>query len=103
MHQLQRTQIYLPYDLRREVDRARALNGESLAEYTRKALERNLQREKATRADLKKLADKVVGAAKGTRTKAEVLKWEQEIRRDRRLADQQWESRWDEAVKNVSA
>jgi len=56
------------------------------------------------RANLKKLADEVVGAARGTRTKEGVLKWEKEIRRDRKLADQQWINRWDEAVKkNVSA
>ncbi|KKQ78787.1 hypothetical protein A3B42_03270 [Candidatus Daviesbacteria bacterium RIFCSPLOWO2_01_FULL_38_10] len=104
MHQLQRTQIYLPADLRREIDRQRALNGESLAEYTRKALGNRVQKGKKERANLKKLADEVVGAARGTRTKEGVLKWEKEIRRDRKLADQQWINRWDEAVKkNVSA
>ena len=35
----QRTQIYLPEDLRQEIDRQRRLTGESLAEYLRSAAE----------------------------------------------------------------
>ncbi len=99
MHQLQRTQIYLPYDLRREIDRARALSGESLAEYLRKGAEIKLKQDKKQKVDLKKLADEVIGSLKGYRTKKEVLEWEIEIRRDRKLADQHWMKRWDEAVK----
>lgn len=98
MHQLQRTQIYLPYDLRREIDKVRALSGESLAEYLRKGAEIKLKQDKKQKVDLKKLADEVIGSLKGYRTRKEVLEWEREIRRDRKLADQQWMKRWDEAV-----
>lgn len=99
MHQLQRTQIYLPSDLRQAIDRDRRMDGESLAEYLRKAAQERLESRKKQKADLKKLADEVIGSLKGHRTKAEVLAWEKEIRRDRKLADQQWIKRWDEAVK----
>lgn len=92
MHQSQRTQIYLPYDLRREVDKARALSGQSLAEYTRKALERSLLREKATRGDLRKLANQVIGSLKISQDEAK--KWVREIREDRKRSDERLEARW---------
>lgn len=95
MHQLQRTQIYLPYDLRREVDKARALSRQSLAEYTRKALERSLQREKARRSDLKKLADRFIGSSK--RSDKEVQEWLDWVREERRLSDERLEERWQRA------
>ncbi len=99
MHQLQRTQIYLPSDLRQAIDKDRATVGESLAEYLRQAAEERLKSRKKKKVDLKKLADEVIGSLKGYRTKKEVLEWEREIRRDRKLADQHWMKRWDEAVK----
>lgn len=98
MHQAQRTQIYLPAELRQAIDRDRRADGESLAEYLRKAAEQRLKNRKKQKADLKKLADEVIGSLKAHRTKKEVLKWEREIRQDRKLADQQWMKRWDEAV-----
>lgn len=88
----------MPYDLRREIDKARSLSGESLAEYLRKGAEIKLKQDKKQKTDLKKLADEVIGSLKGYRTRKEVLEWEREIRRDRKLADQQWMKRWDEAV-----
>lgn len=99
MHQMSRTQIYLPYELRQAIDKDRRANGESLAEYLRQAAEEHLKSRKKKKVDLKKLADEVIGSLKGYRTKKEVLEWEREIRRDRKLADQHWIKRWDEALK----
>lgn len=92
MHQLQRTQIYLPYDLRREIDKARSLSGQSLAEYTRKALERSLLREQSVKTDLRKLANRVIGSLKISQ--GEAKQWIQEIRKDRKRADERLEARW---------
>lgn len=92
MHQAQRTQIYLPYDLRREIDKARALSGESLAEYLRKGAEIKLKQDKKRKADLKKLADEVIGSLKISDDEAK--QWIKEIREDRRLSDERLEKRW---------
>lgn len=81
-----RTQIILPKDLRREIDKNR--NGESLSEYIRKASYERLERQKRKKADLKELAEEFVGAAKGTRTKVEIEKWIREIREDREKSDE---------------
>lgn len=97
MHQLQRTQIYLPYDLRREVDKARALSGQSLAEYTRKALERSLLREKNARVNLEKLADQFIGSSQ--KSDKEVQEWLDWVREERRLSDEVREERLQKALK----
>lgn len=94
---LQRTQIYLPNDLRQELDRYR--NDESLSEYLRNAARERLKRQKKKKTDLKKLADEVVGAALGLRSEKEIEEWEKEIREDRRLSDERMLKRWDEAKK----
>lgn len=99
MHQPQRTQIYLPTELRREIDKQRTLSGESLAEYLRKAAKDRLRRERKRKVDLEKLAREVVGAAKGTRSKKEVEMWIKELRRDRELEDKHWLRRTREALK----
>ncbi|MBI2330524.1 hypothetical protein HYU94_03960, partial [Candidatus Daviesbacteria bacterium] len=46
MQQLHRTQIYLPDDLRRKIDRDRHEEKESLAGYLRRAAEERLARKK---------------------------------------------------------
>jgi len=92
---LHRTQIYLPNDLRQELERYRS--GESLSEYLRNAARERLKRQKKKKADLKKLADEVVGVAKGLRSEKEIEKWEREIREDRRLSDERMLKRWKEA------
>jgi metal-responsive CopG/Arc/MetJ family transcriptional regulator len=94
---LQRTQIYLPNDLRQELERYRS--GESLSEYLRIAARERLRRQKKKKADLKKLADEVIGVAKGLRSEKEIEEWEKEIREDRRLSDERMLKRWDEAKK----
>lgn len=98
---MQRTQIYLPEDLRREVDRQSKARGESMAEYTRKALEERLKKEKKEKADLNKLADRVIGSLKISQKEAE--KWVQEIREDRRLSDERLERRWIQAQRKRSS
>lgn len=92
-----RTQIILPKELRDEIDRQRRFVGESLAEYMRKAARERVEKEKKKKVDLKKLAERVVGAAKGTRTLAQIRAWEREIREERRLSDEHRFRRWDEA------
>lgn len=83
----QRTQITLPKELRKEIDRQRRLTGESLGEYLRKSAEERISREKKKKVNLKKLADKVVGSCKGSRTDKEIKEWLKQIRKDREEDD----------------
>lgn len=96
---LQRTQIYLPLDLRKEIDKQRRLTGESLGEYMRLATQERLKREKRRKKDLAKLA-KLVASLKPTQTKKEILEWEKEIRRDREESDKRMEERWNQVRKS---
>lgn len=81
-----RTQIYLPEELRKEIDKHRA-PGESLAEYVRKAVEEKAMSERKKKAELKRLAEKLGSRVKksGWGNKADVLKWQREIRKDRKI------------------
>ena len=93
-----RTQIYLPADLRREIDKSRRESGESLAEYLRKAAEKRIETEKNRKNDLKKLAMEVIGSLKISQEEAE--EWMGEIRADHRLSDERLEKRWIQAQKS---
>lgn len=94
-----RTQIYLPEDLRKEIDLARRDTGESLSDYLRKAAEEKTDKDKKKKQDLKKLAEQFAEFAKNNpRTKASVERWAREVREDRRKEDEHWLQRWDEAV-----
>ena len=96
---MNRTQIYLPEDLRKEIDHERATTGESLSQYMRQAAEVAVERDKKRMIDLKKLAQEVVGSS--TRSKPEALEWVKQIREDRRLADEKWEKRWKKAKRKI--
>lgn len=86
MQQAQRTQIYLPKDLRQAIDRDRREQKESLAEYLRKAAEERLARRKKQKTDLKKLAEEfTAGVTKSGWEGIDVLKWQREIRKDRKI------------------
>lgn len=86
MHQAVRTQIYLPQDLRREIDRHRASNGETLAEYLRKAAKKRLESEQERDIKLKKLAAEFgKGVKKSGWEGIDVIKWQREIRKDRKI------------------
>lgn len=98
---LQRTQIYLPEDLRREIDKLRKDANKSLAEYTRVALEEKVKKDKKKKADLKTLAD-MIRNMKSTRPKKEAEEWIKEIKEDRRLSDERLERRWTEASKKAN-
>ncbi len=81
-----RTQIYLPEDLRRDIDRSRRESGESLAGYLRKAAEQRLKINTKRKIELKKLADELgKGVKKSGWEGIDVLKWQREIRKDRKL------------------
>lgn len=81
-----RTQIYLPSDLRQEIDRQRRQTGESLAEYVRKAAEERVTVGKRRKAELKKLAEDLgKGVKKSGWEGIDVLKWQREIRKDRKI------------------
>lgn len=81
-----RTQVYLPEDLRREIDRYRARTGESLAEYVRKATQERAKKDKQRKIDLKKLADEVTSGVKKSGWEGiDVIKWQREIRRNRKI------------------
>ncbi len=82
-----RTQIYLPKNLREEINKTVLIRGQTLSEYLRQASLEQLEREKDRKFNLKKLAEEIVGSAKGLRTKDEVKQWEQQIRRDRQQED----------------
>lgn len=95
---MQRTQIYLPEQLRAEIDKNRRESGESLAEYLRKAAEKRIKTDKKKKTDLKKLAEEVIGSLKISQKEAE--KWIREVREDRRLTDERLEKRWAQAHKS---
>lgn len=84
---LQRTQIYLPSDLRQEIDKDRRERKESLAEYLRKAAEDRLLAKKKRKADLKKLADLLGSVSKEESgwKGINVMEWQREIRKDRKI------------------
>ena len=92
---LQRTQIYLSSDLRKEIDRECRLTGESRAEFLRTAALERIKRDKKRKQDLEKLA-KLVVSLKPTQTKKEILEWEKEIRKDREESDKRMEERWNQ-------
>ncbi|MBU3978612.1 hypothetical protein KKF69_04445 [Patescibacteria group bacterium] len=97
---LHRTQIYLPKDLREEIDQQRYSTGESLAEYLRKAAEERLRREKKKKVDLKKFADEIIGMIKPGKEGWGGVNLE-EWRKERQEEDDHWIKRWDEAVRLV--
>lgn len=85
---LQRTQIYLPEELRQEIDIARREEGESLAEYLRKAAEERLATKQKKKVDFKKLAEELGGSIdpkKSGWAEIDIDKWQREIRKDRKI------------------
>jgi len=81
-----RTQIYLPEDLKREIDLVRRRTGESLSDYLRKAAEKAVEAERRKRVDLKKLAKEFTSGVKKSGWEGiDVLKWQREIRKDRKI------------------
>lgn len=86
MHQAVRTQIYLPQDLRRGIDSARRGKGESLSDYIRQAAREKLARGGKEKQELKKLAKEFTsGVKKSGWERIDVLKWQREIRQDRKI------------------
>lgn len=83
---MQRTQIYLPEELRKEIDKYRNAKGESLAEYIRKATEVRVRKHKQEKKDLQKLAAEITsGVKKSGWEDIDVIKWQREIRKDRKI------------------
>lgn len=91
---LQRTQIYLPEELRTEVDRLRKDTKESLAEYAREAIKERVKRDKKKKVNLKKLADAFIGSS--TKTDAEIQEWLDWIQEEKKLVDEKIDSKWEE-------
>lgn len=86
MHQAVRTQIYLPQDLRREIDIVRRTKGESLSDYLRQAAREKLAREKRRKEELKKLAKEFTSGVKKSGWEGiDIIKWQREIRKDRKI------------------
>ncbi|KKR80913.1 MAG: hypothetical protein UU73_C0002G0028 [Candidatus Daviesbacteria bacterium GW2011_GWA1_41_61] len=84
--QATRTQIYLPKELREAIDRDRREKHETLAEYLRKAAEDRLQKEKKEKEGLKKLAAELGNlVTKSGWEGIDVIKWQREIRKDRKI------------------
>lgn len=100
---LHRTQIYLPKDLREQIDKQRHITGETLAEYLRKAVEERLKREKKKKVDLRKFADEIIGSIKpGKGGWGGIKDSYSYIRKMRQEEDKHWMKRWNEAVKPAS-
>jgi len=78
-----RTQIIIPQNLRGEIDKARRVAGESLAEYLRKAVIERIEKEKKKKADLDLLARKIGTVKRSGWEGLDVLKWQREMRADR--------------------
>lgn len=93
---LQRTQIYLPSDLREDIDRERRLTGESLGEFLRAGARERLKEKRKRKKDLEKLAESIA-SLKPSKTRKEVDAWIKEIRRDREESDKRMEDRWEKA------
>lgn len=94
---MQRTQIYIPDELRMEIDTLRKEARKSLSEYTRVALEDRVKKDKKKKVDLKILADAFIGSS--TKTDAEIQKWLDWVRDERRLSDEVREKRLQKALK----
>lgn len=96
---MQRTQIYLPKDLRKEIDSARRWSGKSLSDYLREAAKEKTAKDKKEKEKYKKLAKSFIEFAKNNpRTKESAEAWVKEVREDRRKEDEHWLKRWNEAI-----
>lgn len=96
MHQAVRTQIYLPQDLRREIDSVRKWKEESLSDYLRQAAKERLEKDKKKKNDLKKLAEGFIGSSK--RSDKEIQEWLDWVRKERKLSDQVREERLEKST-----
>ena len=96
---MQRTQIYLPDDLRKKIDNYLALSRDSLAGFLRKAATERLKGERNRKEDLKNLADNFVGSS--MKTDKEIQKWLDSVREERRLADEVREERLQKILKKA--
>lgn len=92
-----RTQIYLPEELRQDIDRITKDSHQSLAEYARNAIEKEVKKDKKRKVNLGKLADAFIGCS--TRTDAEIQEWLDWVREGRRLSDEVREDRLQKALK----
>lgn len=79
-----RTQIILPKTLREQIEKVRVKTGESMAEYLRKAAEERLLRESKQLANLRDVANQVVGCIKQSSwNNVDIIKWQQQMRKDK--------------------
>ena len=80
-----RTQIYLPEELRKQIDQDRAQTGESLADYIRKAVEgrtKKAKKKKPSVKDILKALDSLDPEKSGWKD-VDVIEWQRQIREDR--------------------
>lgn len=87
-----RTQIYLPEDLRQQIDKQRRQTGESLAQYLRQAAEQRLEKQRKEKVDLKRLAEEFIGSSR--KTDKEIKDWLDWIKAEKRLVDEKLEEKW---------
>ena len=80
-----RTQIIIPQNLRNEIENARRITGESLAEYLRKATQERLEREKKKSVNLELLARKIGTLKKSGWQGLDVLEWQRNMRKGRNV------------------
>lgn len=95
-----RTQIYLPEDLRRDIDKYRSETGQTLAAYLREAAEEKVKKSKRRKTDLKKLVDEIFAKPIISKEKAE--QWIREIREERKAHDKRLKQRWSKAFQKAN-
>ena len=81
-----RTQIYLPEELRKQIDQDRAQTGESLADYMRKAVEERTSRSRKRKKDPRQVVIEALDAVDPEKSgwkDVDVIEWQRQIREDR--------------------
>ncbi len=91
-----RTQIYLPEELRQDIDRITRDSNQSLAEYARNAIEKQVKVDKKKKVDLRKLEKEIIGCS--NRSDKEIQEWLDWARDERRLSDEVREERLQKAL-----
>jgi len=82
----QRTQIYLPKKLRSEIDAARALTGQSLADFLRGSAVLKIKQLEYKKTNAENLSDEIIGSMDVKNNPWEgldLLEWQRELRQDR--------------------
>lgn len=99
-HTSVRTQIYFPKALKEEIERQSKWSGESMSEFIRKGMEKQVKAGKKKKESLKKLADDFRDFAKNNKdsgwTEAAIAQWQKERREDDDYMEARLQRAWDQ-------